>query len=355
MKDKRYIFFVFIFCHFLFSCNDSANEIKLVSLPEVVELTSTSNTIDATLLYPAKMFIKGNKLFIFEPLEREMFKVFDFPSLVHLYSFGDRGRGPNEFATPFGNDEIIDNDTDLIEIFDSDQIKFVNISDSLPYIQSKISIPVFKMPINRLRKMNDSLYYHTNWFDGDMENEFTRLNVLTGVRTYFSPYPNWVKNLKTTDEKYLTYSKASGYSFTHKMIVAFYYHYPVVKFIDFDGKVVKEIHVNTPKSNFNIPDTENNLFFVEFFAITDNYIYVMWFEGKPKKEILDNPENFKPEMLVFDWEGNIEGRYRLDKPIAVFAISEKTNKIYGVPLPEEDVINVIYEYDLPIIKKQTTR
>jgi hypothetical protein len=343
--------FIFSLFGFLFfsSCSNRANHVQIVSLPDAAELTSISKSIDVSLLIPAKIFIKGNKLLVFEPLSKDMFKVFEFPSFTYLYSFGDQGGGPNEFrSSAIGNDEIIDDtDTELVEVLDHTHLKFVDFSGASPNIQSVTPIPVSRFkPINRLKKMNDSIYYFLNWFDGNEKNEFTRINLNTGERTYFSPYPDWVKNLTSTDEKYKTYSKSSIYSFIHKKIVVFYYQFPVMKFIDFDGEVIKEIHVDTQKSNFNVPNKGNILYFVEGAFLTNDFIYVLWFGGKNKNEIMNEPNNFKPEILVFDWDGNVAGRYQLEKSITSFTISEKTGKIYGTPFPGEDEINVIYEFDL---------
>ena len=334
----------------LFSaCDNRKNYVKVVTLPDVVELTSTPIDLDVQLLFPTNMFIKGNKFIIFEPLSRGMFKVFDFPSFEYLYSFGDVGGGPNEFSTIFGNDDIIKNETNLIEILLPGQLKFVSFSEEEAYVHSTVSLPLLRRPISRLRKINDSTYYFPNWFDGDVKNEYAKLNILTGQKTFFSRYPRWVKNLKITDEKYMTYSKSSNYSETHKQIVVFYYHFPVIKFIDFEGRVTKEVHLDLPKTNYN-PVTDNILYFTEFSFLTDEYIYVQWFGGKLKEEIMYDIENLKTEILVFDWDGNAVGRFQLDKPIAPYTISEETQKIYGATLPEEDASRVIYEYDLPKIE-----
>ena len=346
---KRF-YLLFSYCWLLFSsCSNNESQIQEVYLPDAVDLVSTAKHIDTFLLFPTKLFLKADKFIIFEPLNENMFKVFDFPSFNFLYSFGSIGGGPNEFQSDFIGDDIIDNETLLVEVFDQNQIKFVDLLGSSPKILSMTPFPLFEMPINRLKKMNDSIYYYHNWSEVDKNNEFARININTGQRTFFSPYPNWVKNLNSSDEQFMAYSKSSAYSFARKMIVAFYYHFPVMKFLDFAGNVIKEVRIKTQDIDFSIPDRENKLYFVEYSFLTDDYIYVLWFGGKNKDEIMNDTEKLQPEILVFDWDGQIAGRYRFDKPITPFTISEETGKIYGVTLPEEDVINDIYEYDLPKI------
>jgi hypothetical protein len=326
-----------------------------VSLPDPIELKSTSTSIDTVLLIPNKIFIKNDKLIIFEPLTKDMFKVFDFPSLTFLHSFGDRGQGPNDFISNAVT--IIDNDNDLVEIYDHNKIKFVTVSDTSAYITSEapVSLLHLKSPVNRPVKINDSIYYFDNIFEENQNSEFTRLNIKSGERTYFSSYPNWVKSSKIESDmdKYMTYLKSSFYSFSHKKIVAFYYRFPVMKILDFNGNLIKEIHIKTAKSSFDAPNNDNTIYFIESSFLTDDYIYVLWAE-KSKNEIMTDPGKFRPQILVFDWEGNIVGRYAVDKPVTSFTISEKTGKIYANPFPEKDVINYIYEYDLPKIENSNS-
>ena len=348
---KKCILYIFSCLLLQLSCNERDRHVQIVALPDAVELTSTPVHIDVELLLPTRTLIKGDKLFVFEQLAEDMFKVFDFPSLTYLHSFGNMGRGPNEFLTIIGNDEIIDSNTEFVEVLDYETLKFIDFSSFPPFIQSTISLPlpILKQPVNRMRKINDSIYYFSNWFDGDDTNEFTRININTGQISYFSPYPKWIKNFQTTNEKYLTYSKLSGYSFIHQKIVAFYYHYPALKFIDYEGNVIKEIRINTSNSNFSVPNIDD-VYFMETQFFTNDHIYVIWLGGKPYDEIFDNPKKYLFEILVFDWEGNIADRYRLDQPICAFTISEKTGKMYCTPFPEIEPITVIYEYDIPLLK-----
>ena len=337
---------------FFLSCSDQEN-IQVVSLHDAVELTSTPVSVDVDLLIPGKIFIKESKLIVFEQLPKNMFKVFDLHSLKHLYSFGDIGRGPNEFIS-VGSDDIIENNTEFIEIYDAEKLKRIDFKDSSAYITSEIPISLLhlKNPINRLKKNNDSIYYFDNIFEGDLKSEFTRLNLHSGVRTYFSPYPDWIKEINT-QQKYTTYLKSSNYNSFYDVMVVFYYRFPVIRFLDFSGNVKKEIHINTHRSKFPDLFKDNKLYFVESSFLTDEYIYVLWV-GKSKNEVEKSHDNFKPEILVFDWDGNIAGRYKLDQPIISFTLSEETGKIYCTSFPKEEISNKIYVYDLPKIGNDRT-
>ena len=53
---------------------------------------------------------------------------------------------------------------------------------------------------------------------------------------------------------------------------------------------------------------------------------------------------------MFDWNGEIVGRFKLDKPITAFVVSEETGKLFGVSAYDDVDINSIYEYELPYLK-----
>jgi hypothetical protein len=120
-----------------------------------------------------------------------------------------------------------------------------------------------------------------------------------------------------------------------------------MKIIAFEGNVIKEIRLKTRNQNLNGYDS-NFTYFTSQSFLTDDHIYVMW-QGKPNDEMMAEEDAFRPDILVFDWEGNVVDRYKLDKPITAFTISEETGKIYGVSPIGDSHINVIYEYDLPQI------
>ena len=332
------------------SCKDKS-QIKNVSLPDAVDLISTPIKIDVNLLVPSRIFIKENKLIVFERDDTDMFKVFDFPSFRHLYSFGNRGRGPNEFVHLVTGSDIINTDTEFVEVFEQIKLNYVKFTDTLAYIHSSVPIPRFRQPINRFRKLNDSIYFYLNWLDGDDENQFTRFNLNTGERTYFAPFPDWDKTVTTPEKKFGTYNQIISYDFTHKKILVFYFYFPVFSIFDFDGNAVNEIHIKnaprTPKTNYGEIHLDNKIFFWSQTLSLENYIFTLWMGGESRGTIDDTFEDIKSEMLVFDWEGNIVGRYRFDRFISNFTVSEKTGKIYGLPYPGDEIIDVIYAYDLP--------
>lgn len=58
---------------------------------------------------------------------------------------------------------------------------------------------------------------------------------------------------------------------------------------------------------------------------------------------MQNLENIKTEILVFDWQGNPVADCKLDRSITAFTVSSDNKKLYAVLITRE---NEIYEFDL---------
>lgn len=341
MKIIAYVLFVLVI---VCSCSDKNNDVQKVRLPEFKEIYASSKHVDVELLVPGKIFIHDDKLIVFEQLPTDMFKVFSLYSLKYLYSFGNRGGGPEEFIS-ISNNNIISVDGEYIEIYDMGKIKYLKLSDSTAckIKETPIAISYLNSPVNRLKKLNDDNYYFDNIFEESQQEEFTCLNIGSRTQTYFSNYPKWEKNIKSPHDKYITYLKSTCYNSFNDKIAVFYFNFPVMKILDEKGKFIKEIYFENEEC-FPIYEygNDNIIYFSEPLA-TNDFIYVLWI-GKTKSSVGDDMENFKPEILVFNWNGDVLDRYRLDKPIITFTVSESLGKIYCTSFLEPEII---YEYNLP--------
>jgi hypothetical protein len=70
----------------------------------------------------------------------------------------------------------------------------------------------------------------------------------------------------------------------------------------------------------------------------------MWI-AKSKKEVMNDLKNYRPQLLVFDWNGNLHRNYTLDVPVITFAVKNDDSQLYAVSFNEED-INTLYVYNL---------
>lgn len=348
MSNRLLYLSLFIGC-FAFICHScSKKNISVVELPASKQLVSKLSSINVDVVMPSKIFINNNKLIIFEPLPEKMFKVFDLHSLKHLYSFGDRGRGPHEFIS-IGNEEIVDTKGKYVELYDVGRLVSVEFSDSSAQIVGKKTLPTAHLnsPANRVRKISDTEYYFDNIPDEKNNAEFVLLNTDNSNFSYFGQYPNWIKNLENT-KKFFAYVKSSVYNKNKNRLIVFYSQYQAIKVLLPDGTTIKEIHLEE-KIN-HVSEMDGTVYFAEPFA-TDNYVYVLWIK-QSKNDIGMNISEFRPELLVFDWDGNILDRFKLDQPVLTYTVSENLNKIYATSFTET---NIIYEYELPGIGVDTLK
>ena len=118
----------------------------------------------------------------------------------------------------------------------------------------------------------------------------------------------------------------------------FYCHYPVVRIYSSSGQLERQVCVGT-NSPGSIQKDDKTIYFTEPY-VTSEYVYVMWIK-RTKKDVGMNVESFSPEILVFDWSGNVVNRYKLDKPVVTIAV--KDNTLYATSFID---MNQIYIYDL---------
>lgn len=177
----------------LLSCNYSkTDEYELSPLPPI-ELKSNPIPIGTDLLAPSKLFIYKDKLIAYEDIPRDKFKVFNLPDLQYLYSFGNLGGGPKDF-TLIDKESI--NISTYLEVMDNTKIKYIDISDSIADIIDEKKISFSNNPINKLRKVDDSIYFCDNMDMKEKSFEYIKLNTKSKKFSHFSKYPNWGKDEK---------------------------------------------------------------------------------------------------------------------------------------------------------------
>lgn len=89
--------------------------------------------------------------------------------------------------------------------------------------------------------------------------------------------------------------------------------------------------------------------------VTEQYIFCL-FIPLTKKEVRDNisykgfPNYFSDELIVFDWDGHLISRLRLDMPVCSFVVDEAGNAMYAATLDDAQEC-VIRKYQLTGVLK----
>lgn len=321
------------------SACQTTSRTKEISLGTSINLYGDAKEIGVDLYRPSKMYILDNHLIIFDDVKKNIFKIFSIPSMEYRYSYGHIGEGPKEFRN-ISKDCI--NITDGIEILQSNKLYKYFLTDSTFIKDNSQLILTSISPINNFCRINDSLYIFNNSISKENTHEFASLNVATAEETRFGKIDNSEIQIKNNDievSKYL--SKAICHSNDARRFAAFYYHRPIFKIYNDQQELLQTVTLNDHiHQGFN-PEL---IYFTEPFA-TDQHIYVMWI-CKSKKDVGMDLEGYRPDILVFNWEGQLVNRFTLNKPVITFAVVEKTQKLYAVSFMDTD-LNKIYEYSLP--------
>ncbi len=337
---KTYYVVIFYFTLMVACSSKSDYKDEVVDLKSPVELQSIKISVDAELLAPSKLFIYKDKLISYENISNNKFKVFRISDVKFLYGFGSTGSGPSDFGLI---DKESINISDEVEVLDNNVLKSIEFRDSNAIIVKSKLISINKDLINKLRKINDTIYFCDNWYTKKDPYEYKILNVNSYKTSLFGELTaHSIDRQKDEDVSQLNfqYMKSNCYNDFYSRFFAFYFHFPVCKIFDDNGNLVRKFSIKYEK--VGKPELQNKIFFTEPYA-TDKYVYVMWVD-KNKKDVTLNMADFKPQLFVFDWNGNFVANYLLDQPIITFAVSEEQRKIYGVSFTEPDAI---FEYEMP--------
>lgn len=326
----------------LLSCNsNSSKNVVLLDLPENANyIKGNIKNSEVEILNPNGMTVCDDYLVVFDNVQERIFKVYKLPELNYLYSWGTKGRGPEEFVNI--DDSSIREYNNHLELMDNQQIKVFKILDDKMVMIEKKEVPILDSPINRIQRISDSIYFADNLMtDPSYEHVIFDLKSKEMINK-FGDYPTTISTSSPT-ESYLTYSKWVASNPDLGIFMTFYYHLGLIKIYNRDGQLEKEIIVNDPeiqKVSTN-PNIENKMYFALPYA-SKNYVTIMRL-NKTDSELGNDIESFKPEFLFWNWDGELIGRCSLDIPMTRYAISEKHKTLYGIfPLKEKE----IYHFDL---------
>ena len=330
----KYIYWIFLMSFFFQSCGKESFEV--LELPECCSLEAKVASIPVDLYMPSKMLVCGNKLVIRDNTDEGIFKVFDFPELSYEYSFGNIGPGPQDLSVVDQESFIYD---DKFMFVDNFVLKSKDLSDpkSLIKVEFQVALRHGREVFNAFKKQDDSLYV-SNANVEDLSSEYRIFNVRSGAEVSYGKMPDWDENLNMPIDKQIAYMKAICVHPSDGRKMMFYCHYPVVRIYSSSGQWERQVCVGT-NSPGSIQKDDKTIYFTEPY-VTSEYVYVMWIK-RTKKDVGMNVESFSPEILVFDWSGNVVNRYKLDKPVVTIAV--KDNTLYATSFID---MNQIYIYDL---------
>jgi hypothetical protein len=339
--SKSYFLFLIIFS-ILQSCNNFNESDINIDLPNSLDIKGETIHLNTKLLNPSGMCESDDKLLIFDNVKTGLIKVYNLPDLTFNFSWGNKGKGPDEFMNI--NSDYFRTFNNKLELLDNGILKRLDLLDNTLITNSILRLPIMENPINRLQKINDSVYFADNIFT-DGGNEHIIMNIKKRIIIdKFGKYPKESSRIKENVQKFQVYRKSNISNPVLGKFVVFYTYFGRIKMYDANGKLIKSIIMDDKEIEMvSLEKREQNKTYFALPYATNNYFYVLRI-NKNDDEIAKDINNFKPELLIWDWNGNLISRYKLDKPVTQYAISEKHQKLYGTFVLKDDEL---YVFDLP--------
>ncbi|MCC5905537.1 MAG: hypothetical protein JJU13_04990 [Balneolaceae bacterium] len=304
---------------------------------------------ETELLHPVRIVNVNDSYLVISDNRREgIFQVFNMPELEFLYSWGQTGRGPDEFliipVTEINTSE--ENELILYEI-GLQQLRYYKVSDSAfintdeKFLSHNRQID----PLTHVQKLNNGYFvadYGTSFEDTNHEYIVLAPDQQEAIFT-FGKYPSTELE---GPERYFKYIKTNTASHDGSKFAAFYVYHNMFKIFNSEGQKVQAKRVEDRNLTNEATISDSFLYSTLEWA-SDNYLYSLGWHAEREK-ISENPESFKTSLEIWDWEGKPVYRASFDRAIHGFTVSENHGKLYGfTPLS----LHEIYVYDLPDITK----
>jgi hypothetical protein len=336
MKKNQKIWII-VFTLF-YSCSKSPNQITTIHALALNDtLKSRIIHINAEILHSKCLYnINNNFLVVIDDKPKNIFQVFNLPDLKYLYSWGNRGRGPNEFEPILFNKNKINIKGNQIILYNDipPNLIFYTVTDTalIPTHTLSLHYESERQPLSIVRRINDSLYAISHILM--TQNEFLALSPGKNKPLFaFGSYPETsLKGIKKVEE----YSKGVISKPDGSKFIYYYLFHNEFKIYNNKGKLLKAINI----SDKYIKKNKKNIYRFSAYA-TNKYVYFFAVNTTGKNAY--NKITFRPSIEIWNWQGKPINRFVLNKYVNRFTISEKYKKIYAISGYDT---NHIYEFNI---------
>jgi hypothetical protein len=326
-------------------CGCKKHQVPSVKIIENKEpkalLISKKQKIEVECLLPIMILTIGDKLVIYNEVEKDMFSVFGLDDYALLYQFGSSGKGPEDY-------QFIDRNTireykGNLTLLDRYRFKKIHLGAKNMNVVSSTLIPAKIVDLSGFTLVDDSLYIVDNRSIRTNDEIFSQSLLNHDRKVAISTYPYFnekINNDQIERENISRKSMASRRS--DGRICLLYTHMHRMKIFTKSGEMINDVSIGpllTVVDNF---DVESEKLFTGQVCVTDNYIYGLNINAKEDELFLG--KNQTPLLEIWDWDGNLINVYALDEEILGFCVSEENKKIYATTL---NYTNQILIYDLP--------
>lgn len=287
------------------------------------------------LLYSDKLLVYKDFLLNINSKSDKHFEIFDLTNLKYIGACGEKGSGPNEFKLI--NTKCCGVYKDLFYIIEPGKCTLSEIyldQDSV-FLRKQQSItltPEFNVS-NSLIFFNDT----TLILNSSNENytEFCRYNSKNESAKPINKYSNFHSetNVIPSNATGTIYLSKTFWNDKSQKMAALYSYYPMLKTYTPSADLFhSSILEGWNKQTFDYIDgginINNSYIYYLDACASDAYIYGLYIGEKTSDISKRNPQDIRPELHIWNWEGELIKTLELDKFVNKIAV-DKSNTIYA--------------------------
>jgi hypothetical protein len=302
---------------------------------EVIELKGEHIIVDSLIfkVSETECIIKDNFLLMKNLSKYGFFMVLSLPELRPIKTFGNFGRGPDEFVFP----SICRNSAPdiLATILETTNGKIYDVLPDGTMILSNINI---------FKSKND--------YGGEYPS------LMTGTKLYYVANSKTGKSVFTVSDDSIQIKEIQNLALNPKRkgwanyigdfavnleetrMVYAYKYFKIVKFFDLENNTVRTIDFEREEfdesTSYVIDGLDNNITHYWGICPCEKYIYMLYIGRMPMQVANDNKkENYYIFVEKYDWNGQPIAKYRLDR-WGFFTVDEKNNHLYLISTNDDD-------------------
>ncbi len=256
--------------------------------------------------------------------ENFFFHVFKYSPIKKLDAFGTKGRGPDEYISPFFFNSPVTSNAGLpFSVYDLNRgmignyhIKYNEDSSSVDIrSRNSIRIPGQIFPCFDLSFI-DSCYYGNGLAAG--EGLYFIYNVNTERKQWIDFRPKSFLNTQQGVGNIVFSNRIITNQDKNRIVVAMK-HFNKIYFYDLEGRYSKSISIGENilpvmmKNNANVTDV-SYIYALDLYG-TKNFVYVLWGAQMKKDYVNNNVKN--SFIIVLDWEGKHIKTYQIERSIMI--------------------------------------
>jgi len=348
MRNFCLFLFLFLFTFGCLSHKQSENTIIVDNFPINVTLKGERINIPPILLNPDVIHISDSILIVLQRSGKKKLEFFELPNCKYLKSYGNEGKGPEDFFRIASGTFSIGANNDLILLDRLTRVRFFNCTDIhnnnwKPY--RKIDFPIMLSSTFQLVYDGDSILYgHAT--NEEINSEIFAFNVYSQTVSSFMKYPDYYEGMSNYDKSRM-YIQRLGIKPDGSKLVSAYYYFKKIRIYNIkSNSYIELIYKDSPEdkdiSSVKMIGGEYDIeHFITFFMgdlrTTNRYIYAGMVNDK-----ISNLENRKStlnrEIHIFDWFGKPVAKCTFDEPIDCYAVTQDDKYLYAVNASEEGII-----------------